>query len=82
MRGTTQSPFFLPCAKVISIHVPREGDDVLGGEQHHALHISIHVPREGDDVIFSDHSGVPADISIHVPREGDDPPRSGVWYAC
>ena len=56
----------------ISIHVPREGDDVCKFHGCRALIISIHVPREGDDVCGSGkaHSGGP--ISIHVPREGDD----------
>ena len=57
---------------IISIHVPRMGDDGattflrLWGEP-----ISIHVPRMGDD-----NEGYPAlngwAISIHVPRMGDD----------
>ena len=33
----------------ISIHVPREGDDVRGGRADGPAEISIHVPREGDD---------------------------------
>ena len=33
----------------ISIHVPREGDDVRPRYSGFALSISIHVPREGDD---------------------------------
>ena len=57
---------------VISIHVPRMGDDkVKCQEQIVRQNISIHVPRMGDDdngffkyILF--------DISIHVPRMGDD----------
>ena len=34
----------------ISIHVPREGDDVVNTSQEPFQRtISIHVPREGDD---------------------------------
>ena len=56
----------------ISIHVPREGDDTLFGEEaDDVVEISIHVPREGDDWLPI---GRPIElrISIHVPREGDD----------
>ena len=59
-------------AKGISIHVPRERDDLLEARERLLQKISIHVPRERDDVrraIFD----VGADcISIHVPRERDD----------
>ena len=34
---------------VISIHVPREGDDCVTIANRNSLIISIHVPREGDD---------------------------------
>ena len=68
-------------SKLISIHVPREGDDVQDAyaKQNYA-NISIHVPREGDD--YLDGRVILAiNISIHVPREGDDgwraPPASG-----
>ena len=63
---------------IISIHVPREGDDGLKWPPTTVFQISIHVPREGDDVLGP---GVCKGgfISIHVPREGDDrviaPPR-------
>ena len=33
----------------ISIHVPREGDDIAGIRLMPPFSISIHVPREGDD---------------------------------
>ena len=57
---------------VISIHVPREGDDVIGRQvMHNEAFISIHVPREGDDPFLA-FPGGPGGISIHVPREGDD----------
>ena len=55
----------------ISIHVPREGDDVRPKAPRAASPISIHVPREGDDVPGFD-GGADGKISIHVPREGDD----------
>ena len=34
---------------MISIHVPREGDDVTAAGHAEDRIISIHVPREGDD---------------------------------
>ena len=37
---------------VISIHVPREGDDLRSRMEYSRCLISIHVPREGDDVIL------------------------------
>ncbi len=55
----------------ISIHVPREGDDVGLSVVKNGLTISIHVPREGDDRWSSSYVRV-TNISIHVPREGDD----------
>ena len=37
--------------RVISIHVPREGDDLIGRMHNERItYISIHVPREGDDI--------------------------------
>ena len=36
---------------LISIHVPREGDDVCQYGRLNPLQISIHVPREGDDPV-------------------------------
>ena len=41
---------FIVAKTLISIHVPREGDDLHGAQgDAQALSISIHVPREGDD---------------------------------
>ena len=37
---------------MISIHVPREGDDQEIGMLSGIIGISIHVPREGDDMNF------------------------------
>ena len=56
----------------ISIHVPREGDDLHDGHEQLPTDISIHVPREGDDVFPMDPNQYLHRISIHVPREGDD----------
>ena len=72
VRGTTDRHSDFSKSFTISIHVPREGDD-LG---HWALSdnyqtISIHVPREGDDSHVTQIL-MRIDISIHVPREGDD----------
>ena len=70
-RGTTIFASVDVQAQAISIHVPREGDDV----RHHAGRpgdsISIHVPREGDDR-SRERGCCNGQISIHVPREGDD----------
>ena len=58
---------------MISIHVPREGDDRYSRPRPAtALAISIHVPREGDDRRCLMSTGTAMRISIHVPREGDD----------
>ena len=61
VRGTTKPLYrFKPWSR-ISIHVPREGDDL-----QQALiwrwrnRISIHVPREGDDAIRSARTAVTA----------------------
>ena len=57
--------------KIISIHVPRERDDLLHLHGKQLLHISIHVPRERDDARLPE-PAVQFQISIHVPRERDD----------
>ena len=57
---------------IISIHVPREGDDSEIKSSVKNTAISIHVPREGDDQEASERINELATISIHVPREGDD----------
>ena len=56
----------------ISIHVPREGDDIGDFDSDSGHVISIHVPREGDDCTFTRAEIGEVTISIHVPREGDD----------
>ena len=48
-RGTTLAAVDVVHQVVISIHVPREGDDYHVLRPLHPLRISIHVPREGDD---------------------------------
>ena len=57
---------------LISIHIPRVGDDDLGAfDFDFALPISIHIPRVGDDdaeqYLLNGFR-----ISIHIPRVGDD----------
>ena len=49
MRGTTRSSQFQVNPRLISIHVPREGDDKIPDMIQVNISISIHVPREGDD---------------------------------
>ena len=50
MRGTTTHAERAGAGGGISIHVPREGDDLLEAlDDINAWQISIHVPREGDD---------------------------------
>ena len=44
-------------SELISIHVPREGDDVARRRGNSYGFISIHVPREGDDFRNLDCSG-------------------------
>ena len=50
VRGTTAEYLALKNGVIISIHVPREGDDEH--DEFYCLDciISIHVPREGDDL--------------------------------
>ena len=71
-RGTTPRTNADSTVVGISIHVPREGDDL---EAVYGIHIgddiSIHVPREGDDE-QGGRQAMEWQISIHVPREGDD----------
>ena len=57
---------------MISIHVPRVGDDWNTTRPGGPQCISIHVPRVGDDGALQALAGQAADISIHVPRVGDD----------
>ena len=50
VRGTTVLFSTLAVVRLlISIHVPREGDDPILKDGDITLAISIHVPREGDD---------------------------------
>ena len=65
---------------LISIHVPREGDDNCDFTRSVDLFlISIHVPREGDDLKLL-RQALLSGISIHVPREGDDHLASGFLH--
>ena len=49
MRGTTKDAHTYAALAIISIHVPREGDDLFGLLGSNFGYISIHGPREGDD---------------------------------
>ena len=46
MTGSTGSRYK---GTAISIHIPREGDDVERIDTRKCKLISIHIPREGDD---------------------------------
>ena len=48
-RGTTHGAVHRADGHHISIHVPREGDDLFDDSFESESVISIHVPREGDD---------------------------------
>ena len=75
VRGTTALPHVSMEEIAISIHVPRERDDLRHGLLQVFIPISIHVPRErDDDGAYT--GGTDAHISIHVPRERDDRRRS------
>ena len=52
-KGTTVQEADERTEDVISIHVPREGDDRLREALRAHMTISIHVPREGDDSLRS-----------------------------
>ena len=71
MWGTTKRTSFIGQQLIISIHVPRVGDDASPSPVEAGRKISIHVPRVGDDLMDSDGSSFYL-ISIHVPRVGDD----------
>ena len=52
MRGTTSVVGNRYVVTDISIHVPREGDDLNARDAFYAdVSISILVPREGDDLV-------------------------------
>ena len=55
---------------IISIHVPREGDDVWRVYKLSCKRISIHVPREGDDPAASSERPAPTDFYPRPPRGG------------
>ena len=58
---------------VISIHIPRVGDDAMGNTMFSArCGISIHIPRVGDDALRRILAAGVFSISIHIPRVGDD----------
>ena len=58
VRGTTVHTICFGQVGKISIHVPREGDDVAqANPQSYNQTISIHVPREGDDTGCRDSHG-------------------------
>ena len=49
-RGGRLCSLLNGCGKIsISIHAPREGDDVISMQAAKVVLISIHAPREGDD---------------------------------
>ena len=79
-RGTTRGAAFPQRVRRISIHVPREGHDVLAAGCHIKIRISIHVPREGHDEATPARPSLSECISIHVPREGHD--RGGICLKC
>ena len=59
VRGTTAADMADIPDVTISIHVPREGDDIGWYQAYVQLaNISIHVPREGDDA-FAVRSSAP-----------------------
>ena len=59
--------------RVVSIHVPRVGDDLFALRlPAAALRVSIHVPRVGDDISVYLRCHTRKNVSIHVPRVGDD----------
>ena len=57
--------------RIISIHAPREGSDMIAFDLLWQVLISIHAPREGSD-LPGDYCNDHFDISIHAPREGSD----------
>ena len=71
-RGTTVSLCHLVAQCLISIHVPREGDDGwMSSRSPPNANFYPRPPRGGRQMAFSAIRR-PLWISIHVPREGDD----------
>ena len=52
---------------VISIHVPREGDDLFFQDIACHITISIHVPREGDDYLVGTIYTISTDFNPRPP---------------
>ena len=73
--GTTSAAAMPREVMIISIHVPRVGDDEISAVIIQKNWISIHVPRVGDDVETLVPIIMQIIISIHVPRVGDDDPQ-------
>ena len=75
-RGTT---FFADCnspTSIISIHVPREGDDGADLIPNSSGNISIHVPREGDDPAPAAGRPRRRDFNPRPPRGGRPHPHT------
>ena len=74
LRGATVSTNQGMEDKMISIHTPLAGSDVMVDVRHvHPVLISIHTPLAGSDpfaeIVFECRV-----ISIHTPLAGNDPP--------
>ena len=81
-RGATSLPRAEGSIKIISIHAPRTGSDLVVAA-HQPLHvISIHAPRTGSDLRAGRGVLPGAHISIHAPRTGSDRlVQSSLWSA-
>ena len=65
--------------RTISIHAPRVGSDIIGGDPGSDYNISIHAPRVGSD-LAAPFTADCRTISIHAPRVGSDDWRHGLWH--
>ena len=82
-RGTTIWDTESARAKSISIHVPREGDDVVKmAARLTDKQISIHVPREGDDHFPRLRLKPQAQFQSTSPARGTTPQRLHQPYTC
>ena len=77
-RGTTILFPHLSHFCEISIHVPREGDDLSTHELSAKASISIHVPREGDDHLLCKAFVIGGNFNPRPPRGG----RPGTHPRC
>ena len=71
MRGATNKPIKADYRRIISIHTPHAGSDVIKSSIDSLYSISIHTPHAGSDG-YCINDVVILNISIHTPHAGSD----------